>query len=85
MRILLPFLVLLALASTVGADHCTTWSTSQPPVNLFGLYIDDNPCQPNECYPWVYLESNGLAGLQRADNDHDDTCHGMIEPDTLIL
>lgn len=34
---------------------------------------------------WIYEESNGIAGLQRFDGPADDTCHGMIAPDTFIM
>lgn len=33
---------------------------------------------------WTYQESNGLEGLQRGDEQRDDTCHWMIESDTFI-
>jgi hypothetical protein len=34
---------------------------------------------------WVYEESNGIDGLQRGDEIVDDTCHGMIASDTIVL
>lgn len=33
----------------------------------------------------VYVESNGIPGLQHTDELRDDTCHGLIRPDTRIL
>lgn len=36
------------------------------------------------CTMWIYQESNGIAGLQRSDEVHDDTCGGMIEADTIV-
>lgn len=33
----------------------------------------------------VYQESNNIGGLQRRDGDHNDTCMGLINPDTLIV
>lgn len=36
------------------------------------------------CTMWIYQESNDLAGLQRGDEVHDDTCGGMIEADTIV-
>lgn len=34
---------------------------------------------------WFYYETNGIPGLQRGDEEHDDTCHGMIESDTILF
>lgn len=34
---------------------------------------------------WIYAESNGIPGWQRGDENKDDTCHGMIKPDTVIF
>jgi hypothetical protein len=40
-------------------------------------------CQPQCIFSiWPYLESNEIAGLQRADEVRDDTC-GVIEGDTI--
>ncbi|HUR68011.1 MAG TPA: hypothetical protein VM370_02110 [Candidatus Thermoplasmatota archaeon] len=35
--------------------------------------------------PWVYEETNSIAGLQRGDEVVDDTCGGIIPRDTIIL
>ena len=79
-------LVLLLVGST-DAEHCTTWSTSHPEIDLgdsMGYYIDNDLCQPECLFSiWIYNESNGIPGLQRGDEVVDDTCHGMIESDTL--
>ncbi len=32
---------------------------------------------------WIYEESNGIDGLQRHDDNVDDTCGGTVAPDTL--
>ena len=32
---------------------------------------------------WTYYETNGIEGLQRGDEMHDDTCGGLIESDSI--
>jgi hypothetical protein len=52
------------------------------------LYGDADLCTPYyTCADtfWVYLESNGMDGLQRDDELIDDTCDGQIDGDTLIF
>ena len=82
---------LILLAGTTGAEHCTTWSTSQPEIDTVqflganGYYIDNDLCQPQCAFSvWFYLEANGIEGLQRGDEVVDDTCYGMIEADVII-
>ena len=84
MRILLGILVAVALAAPVGAEHCTSYTTSWPEVTYDPYYVDHDICQP-DCFNAinVYEETNGIAGLQRGDEMVDDTCHGQILPDTL--
>ena len=94
MRSLLVLSVVLALASPVGAEHCTGPQQSEHELTtcVAGMfpcyYVDNDACSP-ECGPglnvWIYEESNGWPGLQRGDEVDDDTCHGMIEPDTVIF
>lgn len=58
------------------------------------IYIDERPSQdfiPVSSYG-VYLESNGIDGLQRGgswpeplNENHYDTCNDGGEPDTLII
>lgn len=51
------------------------------------FYVDNDTCQPG-CglfSLWVYQESNGHPGLQRGDEVYDDTCHGMVEADTIVF
>lgn len=90
---LVALLVALAVAMPGGAEHCTTWSTSEPEVDISAVsdvtyiaYVDNDLCQP-ECIfsVWLYCESNGIEGLQRGDEVRDDTCHGMIESDSCGL
>lgn len=55
-------------------------------------YFVRDPCLDNSDHcvswgatgiPWLYQESNGIDGLQRADDIRDDTCGGQIAGDTL--
>lgn len=92
MRIVLILSVILALTVSAGADHCTTYSTASPELDLDPspapgprFYWDNDPCQPCMWSTWVYQESNGIDGLQRGDEVQDDTCHGMIESDTVVF
>ena len=83
-------LAAIAIAIPAGAAHCTTWNTSSPELDTtpFGgaYYLDNDLVQPEYLYSiWIYEESNGFGGLQRGDEVVDDTCHGMIESDTIIF
>ena len=96
MRAFVALVVLLAFALPVEADHCAAWSTSVADADT-GLapgaprfYVVDLVCSIMYCPGttfsiWVYEESNGIDGLQRADEVHDDTCHGSIAGDKIIL
>jgi hypothetical protein len=93
MRAFLSLALVLALAGPVGAEHCTTWSTSTsgawgPFVEAGGHYVfTDCWTYDPECNLsfWIYEESNGIPGLQREDETHDDTCHGIIPGDRIVL
>lgn len=94
MRILFLLLsVILGVAATGAAHHCEAPSATPADVsteNHLGLpvyYIDEDFICQLECWGsvWVYQESNGVAGLQRADENANDTCHGMIQGDTLVF
>lgn len=75
------------------ADHCLTWTTTTtgygfPLIEADGRYIliAQGFCDPQCGYSfWIYEESNMIDGLQRGDEFQDDTCHGMIAPDTLVF
>ena len=84
-------------AGTGAASHCSTWSSSPPHLLLVGAdggityyvfhthncrYPGDAILPCNDIYE--YRESNGIAGLQRGDPIVDNTCHGMINRDTLL-
>ena len=81
-------LTTLAIALPAGsAEHCTTYSTSVPELDTTqfgGAYYWDNDVVVGVS-TWVYEETNNIVGLQRGDEVHDDTCHGMIEADTIIV
>lgn len=97
--ILLPTAFALALVATsANADHCSTWSTDDDveydtnpggALPIARYYVDNDPCQPSTGCAfgswWIYEESNGIDGLQRDDEVVDDTCHGLIDGDTIIF
>ena len=71
----------LATASPVSADHgCNGTITDIAGV----AYIDDRGAEGNF---WIYVESNGEAGLQSGGSaptgGYDDTC-AHENPDTLV-
>lgn len=94
--LLVPLTLTIALASSANASHCTTWTTSTTDedtivVDLGPAAVDfrylvadvcpiDDPCPT--LYP--YYEGNEIPGLQRGDHTVDDTCHGMIRPDSIM-
>lgn len=90
LRIVLTCVLVLAMISSASADHpCSTWSTWEPeftadtPEGTYYVFFHGLDGGPR--WPWIYEESNGIDGLQRRDPLEDGTCHGMIEPDTLIF
>lgn len=93
MKALVALLAVFALSSAAEAEHCTTYSTTTPNVGCgmynyegtYPYYVDEDCCDPCLSSIWVYDESNGIPGLQRGDEVHDDTCHGMIIPDTIVF
>ncbi|HUR70053.1 MAG TPA: hypothetical protein VM370_12480 [Candidatus Thermoplasmatota archaeon] len=88
MRTLLLFVALLAIAVPVCADECVA-TTSDPEVDtgetgVGRFYVDNDVCQPECLFSiWLYQETNGVDGLQREDEVHDDTCGGVYEGDSL--
>ena len=91
MRTILILLATVALALPVGAEHCTTYTTSDTEVDtgvaegVPRYYVNNGPCHMCIFSIWVYEESNAINGLQRGDEIIDDTCHGMIRSDTIIF
>lgn len=84
MRAVVPLLFVLVLLAPARADECVPTGPSHE-AEVGGFYVDNDLCQP-ECLAsaWIYQESNGIDGLQRRDHVYDDTCAGMIEPDTRV-
>lgn len=88
----LPIVCAFALA-TIGAsaEHCTVNDGHLPEVDSGGsalgrFYVDNDLCQPGCMFSiWVYQESNGIEGLQRGDPVRNDTCHGTIRADSIVL
>ena len=68
---------------------------SDPETGQVIYYVDNDPCQTDGCTFsfWIYEETNGYPNLQRQDATgeevdeytQDDTCHGKIKPDTIVL
>lgn len=76
--------IAVAVPATLAAGCEPT--TAEPEVAQQGYYIDNDACQP-ECIVsiWIYQESNGIDGLQRSDEQVDNTCGGVIDSDTIIV
>jgi hypothetical protein len=92
----LALVLALALAMPAAAQECTpTTSAATLTVHAIGgigYYVVEDPgwltCEFGipECGSiWVYEEANGIAGVQRADDVHDDTCTGQIPGDRLVV
>lgn len=96
--IIAPLLVLLALCSSAGAEHCEGPGETPPKLliadksgTLGGdIYVNSDMCQM-ECCPCIvvdgitiYQESNGFPGQQRGDEIVDDTCHAAVPPDRML-
>lgn len=86
-------LLMLAFLTPADASHCAGWSTSAADAEAGGYYVVDD-CFLGWCSLlgpsvdgalWIYEESNGAPGLQRGDEIQDDTCHGMIAADTIVV
>jgi hypothetical protein len=79
--------VALGIALPASAGACTMTTSSPELVLPGGIYVDNDACQP-ECLfsAWIYQESNGIDGLQRGDEDVDDTCGGTAgDSDTILF
>lgn len=100
MKTFVPILALAfaLIAVPANAAECVP-TTSEPEIDStrdlsLGLqmpdeaprfYVDNDMCQPCHGTIWIYQESNGIDGLQRNDEFHDDTCGGAIQSDTIIF
>ena len=67
---------------------------NDPETGAVIYYLDNDPCQPDCGFSiWIYQETNNIENLQRQDATgdqadeftQDDTCHGMIQPDTIVF
>lgn len=81
------------------AEHCEGYTTSEPylvcgdvcagsaaAAGGHYVFVEGGDCPSGCIYSlWVYEESNGLAGLQRGDEMHDDTCHESVAPDRIAF
>lgn len=74
-------------AATVTTPATGVDETSGGPSSSSGIYYFVNDaCQPDCVFSdWLYQETNGIDGLQRGDEVVDDTCGGLISPDTDIF
>ena len=88
----------MALPVAAGAGHDTCHST---PVSVGGvIYVDDRPATGEVVSgggangghgTWLYLETNGVAGLQRGGSsillgDIDrENCNQSANPDSLLV
>lgn len=80
-------LAALSIAVPAFADGCEL-TTSNPEVAAGGFYVDNDLCQVDgTCIfsIWIYQETNGIDGLQRNDDVHDDTCDGAAGESDLII
>ena len=78
------FVVGLLLAPGGAALHCNGQITTTETA-LGTLYLDDRSTAPGEVNHWLYLESNGVAGLQ---SGFDDPCvekDGLCEKAAFLL
>lgn len=84
----------LALVAPIGsAAHCNGVVTAIP-AGTETLYLDDRSSAAGEINHWVYLESNGVEGLQSGGDNvvlEDNEFFGFTDPcshaspDSLIL
>jgi hypothetical protein len=78
--------VLLALGVPASADGCLFVGT--PEITIEDYYVDQNRFDDGlavEVIAVVYEESNDISGMQRSDPGLDDTCGGVVRPDTLLV
>lgn len=81
-----------ACEPTTSSPHFCTSSIAVPclPGDVAGAYYLISDCPfvgPGSCMwsIWVYEETNGIEGLQRADEVVDDTCSGAIPGDRIVF
>lgn len=87
------FLAIITMMAFAGAASGCEPTTASPEVSadipVAGTFYVDKDCPSiggSECISvWIYQESNGILGLQRNDDVHDNTCGGQIDHDTVVL
>lgn len=90
------FFALAVIATGARAEHCPGGVPPQDPTSIdhcrdvntgICLYVDygEDSCGNTEVWIVPYGESNGIPGYQGGDECGDNTCHGMIEADTIIF
>lgn len=90
MRAILFVLAIVSLTLGGSAAEGCIPTTSTPAAEAGPIYVAGNArslfCDPNCLIDiWIYEESNGIAGLQRQDELHDDTCGGQISGDSIVF
>lgn len=90
MRAIAILALVLFLAAGGAASHNYCEMTTSTPEADTGpgparFYIDNDPCAGCNFSLWIYMESNGVDGLQRGDDTKDDTCGGEYPSDTIIF
>lgn len=83
----------LALATQVGAAPSRACGRPAEVLGVSGpggqgIYLEDRAAAPGEVNHWVYVESNGIPGLQRGGESllgEGDPCADNGEPDTLVF
>lgn len=91
MRAIVLACVLSLATMSASADHCVVWAGPHPEIvtgetPLGSFYADNDLCQPECMFSlWVYQETNGIDGLQRGDSVVNDTCHGTIPADSIVV
>lgn len=92
MRVLIALCLAFALLPETVAAGCET-STTTPLLDTGETAAGQHYVVADDCswwcvtgyMFWVYEESNGIPGLQRGDENVDDTCGGAIRADTVVL
>lgn len=82
---ILTVAALAALLPASLAAKCQP-TTSETALTVGDYYVAELQCEDGCLLSlYVYEESNGIDGLQRGDDQVDDTCGGQIEADTPVL
>ncbi len=79
---------LLMIGAPSATAACTTDTSAMDLGGLIYITNDSGSAVP-AAFDWVYLESNGISGLQRGGvawhgNDADGIAHPCSNPDTIL-